>query len=47
MWLWIGPTVFAPPGSEDEYGYNVWFSGLAEPVSTEVTTWSNIKALYD
>jgi hypothetical protein len=48
VWFWAGSTVFSPPqGGLDEYGYNVWFAGLAQAVATQPTTWSRVKALYD
>jgi hypothetical protein len=49
VWFWVGPDTFSPPDWPDTpYGYNIWFSGL-EPgvVTTEATTWSRVKALYD
>jgi hypothetical protein len=47
VWLWVGPTVFAAPGPEEEYLYGVWLSGLDPAVATEATTWSTVKALYN
>ncbi len=49
VWLWAGPTVFAPPsGSAPQmYDYVLWISGLFPPVATDATSWSTVKALFD
>jgi hypothetical protein len=48
VWFWVGPTAYSDPdGGDNEYDYNLWFSGLESSIAGESTTWSTVKALYD
>ncbi len=48
VWLWAGPTTFAPPDGvgPEEYDYVIWFSGLMSAVPAVSTTWSTVKTLF-
>ena len=47
IWLRVRPADPEPPGwADDVYGYNLWIHGLAQPVATEATSWSAVKASY-
>ena len=49
IWFIVLSATFEPPDPDfgNEYGYNVWFSGLMPTtVATESASWSSVKALF-